>query len=291
MREIHNLIEQTKNMKTDLHGENSQCYLIDDKALLHGFYKNDHIETLMSETALLDKQGIRVPKIFDYHLSDDTNQIGYHKGWILESKMKGQPVHQMPTYQMISEVKNTDELLYNYNIEINHAAQYEKELYKLSKAPKKQYATFLNHLIEINENPAVSYDATYPNNFFYHKEDGFGFIDITPSQYKDDLFRLCKGYISILLGTGNYFLEHEEKVNHATEMIIAKATTAILENESIRNNPMFEQYDEMVKTEAIKKQLVMRSLVVIGKVQKILPEKKVYMEQGQERLELFRKYR
>ena len=241
--EIERYIEEASSMPVSAHGENSECYLFPDVALLYGAYYEEHLKIMQRENEKLWNRGMVVPRVLDYQFVGEQTADKYRSCWLLETRVPGKPLHQSQPYPLIFRPQTKEEIIQNYEREIHNAIAYERELELLSNVPQVHYDKFLSDMLELGQHESLCYDATYASNFQYDSKEGFGFVDLTPRHVIDTPDVVCYSYLKVLLGKGNILKEDREFVETWIDQILMKCWIAMQKNPTLNN--LYRNIDEL----------------------------------------------
>lgn len=241
--EIERYIEEASSMPVSARGENSECYLFSDVALLYGAYYEEHLKIMQRENEKLWSRGMMVPRVLEYRFTDENSNQKYREGWLLETRVKGKPLHQTCPFPLIFRPTTREEVVYNYEKEAHNAMIYERELEKLATAPQAHYDKFLSDMLVLGQHESLCYDATYASNFQYDSKEGFGFVDLTPRHVIDTPDVVCYSYLKVLLGKGNILKEDREFVETWIDQILMKCWIAMQKNPTLNN--LYRNIDEL----------------------------------------------
>ena len=279
--EIERYIEEASSMPVSAHGENSECYLFPDVALLYGAYYEEHLKIMQRENEKLWNRGMVVPRVLDYQFVGGQTADKYRSCWLLETRVPGKPLHQSQPYPLIFRPQTKEEIIQNYEREIHNAIAYERELELLSNVPQVHYDKFLSDMLELGQHESLCYDATYASNFQYDSKEGFGFVDLTPRHVIDTPDVVCYSYLKVLLGKGNVLKEDREFVETWVDQILMKCWIAMQNNPTLNN--LYRNIDEL------KEDCYYRQFRKLGFILTPLSSMEDYVNRGEQVIEMLKK--
>ena len=279
--EIERYIEEASSMPVSAHGENSECYLFPDVALLYGAYYEEHLKIMQRENEKLWNRGMVVPRVLDYQFVGEQTADKYRSCWLLETRVPGKPLHQSQPYPLIFRPQTKEEIIQNYEREIHNAIAYERELELLSNVPQVHYDKFLSDMLELGQHESLCYDATYASNFQYDSKEGFGFVDLTPRHAIDTPDVVCYSYLKVLLGKGNILKEDREFVETWVDQILMKCWIAMQNNPTLNN--LYRNIDEL------KEDCYYRQFRKLGFILTPLSSMEDYVNRGEQVIEMLKK--
>ena len=96
---IDDIIQMAEKQKTNAHGSNKQCFLIDDYALLRQKFTTEEIDKTMQICEQLESKGVKVARTLDYKILSQNVQrwnadknVLVSEGYVLQQRAIGKPL-------------------------------------------------------------------------------------------------------------------------------------------------------------------------------------------------------
>lgn len=222
---INDAIEIAKKRERhDCNGTNSDCYLIEDYALLYGSIPLHHIERKIELINQYVDNGFNIARILEYKINDEEEpsiypKARYQKGWVLQERAKGHVLHNLSTLLELDSEEKIDEVHEEY---CNRFKKYTEEITEYANAPQEQINKFVESY-KILWQSELMLDPSKPTNFMYDKEAGFTFIDISlqvPPQLNEEW--LMNNLNSVLFGKIGSIWLHEKNVRYSETEIVSE---------------------------------------------------------------------
>jgi len=142
---IEEYIEQIEGREPDVGGGNSKGYLFDDVILLSGRYDKEQKDHIISKMKEAKKLGVSLCEILEYKISEESNKQ-YKKGFMLQERAVGRPVHESVPGSKRNSVKTPEE---RAKLNEECVAKNLQEYDVLKDVPEEQYSKFIQDWITL----------------------------------------------------------------------------------------------------------------------------------------------
>lgn len=227
---IDSFIDRASKMDVSAKGGNKACYLFPSYALLRGSLKVSEVEFVMQKQQELAQNAVNVVPIVAYKEVIPANELGYSRGYILQRKAQGEPLHAKS-----AEKKD-----------------YMDTIANLAQEQDTFYDKFASDWLAI-EKSGLKIDPSKSTNFFYEKGEKLNFIDLdqkkSPIKEKYHFMEMS----AVLLGGGKFFNHYNENDKANTQNavnVISKLKKSFIKlgyNESAIDNDIANQYPEIAQ--------------------------------------------
>lgn len=220
---IDDIIQMAEKQKTNAHGSNKQCFLIDDYALLRQKFTTEEIDKTMQICEQLESKGVKVARTLDYKILSQNVQgwnadknVLVSEGYVLQQRAIGKP---------LLDRTNWDEEGKKYQLD------YLRQIDSISQEGQEFFSNFVRGWIEIQK-AGIRIDPSKTGNFIYEQGKNITFIDLGLSSEKTDIPTTIYEQLAVILNLNAYnkcYPEIQQAVDKRLSVIIDKYRNAIIE--------------------------------------------------------------
>lgn len=220
---IDDIIQMAEKQKTNAHGSNKQCFLIDDYALLRQKFTTEEIDKTMQICEQLESKGVKVARTLDYKILSQNVQgwnadknVLVSEGYVLQQRAIGKP---------LLDRTNWNEEGKKYQLD------YLRQIDSISQEGQEFFSNFVRGWIEIQK-AGIRIDPSKTGNFIYEQGKNITFIDLGLSSEKTDIPTTIYEQLAVILNLNAYnkcYPEIQQAVDKRLSVIIDKYRNAIIE--------------------------------------------------------------